>query len=55
MSDEVLNDDDPGREGNLSAEAYLETYTEPGTDGPCHTYPDGLIDGLVAELEGQDG
>lgn len=51
----VLNDDDPTREGNLTAEQYLASYTEPGTDGPCHQYPDGLIERLSAELDAKNG
>jgi hypothetical protein len=44
---EVLNTDDPTREGNLTAEEYAATYA----DGEPHRWEPGFIEGLCAGLD----
>lgn len=55
MADEVLHEDDPNREGNYAtADDYWAAVDAVPNGAPCRQWPEGYIEGLVAELEKPD-
>lgn len=48
--DKVLHEDDPNKEGNLTAEQYMATFYDPDTKGG-HEVPKDVLDEALRSLE----